>query len=157
MGIRHVSPRRGEFLVLKQCVSAIGAALIVGEACAVGDGSIVIQRELQPRVAFRQTMVPDPNPISVNPNVSAQVNHQLRGLELSDGDFAHVISGQRLGHSDLGESDLPGLDGITSSQGARLPGISAGRAGSAGNGISSQVNRSVQRGLAPLQKLTGGR
>lgn len=143
--------------MLKQCVLSIGAALIAVEAFATGDGSIVIQRELQPRVAFRQTMVPDPHPVAVNPNVSAQVSHQLRGMELSDGDFAHVVSGQRLGNANLADGDLPGLDGISSSQGARLPGISAGRAGSAGNRISSQVNRSVQRGLAPLQKLTGDR
>lgn len=142
---------------MKQCVLAIGVALIAAETFAAGDGSIVIQRELQPRVAFRQTMVPDPNPVAVNPNVSSQVNAQLRGLELSDGDFAHIVSGQRLGNGNLADGDLPGLDSISSSKGARLPGISAGRAGSSGNGISSQVNRSVQRGLAPLQKLTGDR
>ena len=140
--------------MLKQCVLAMGAALIAVEACAAGDGSIVIQREVQPRVAFRQTLVPDPNPIAVNPNVSSQVSHQLRGLELSDGDFAHVISGQRLGNSIPVDGGLPGMP---TSEGARLPGLAAGRAGASGGGISGQVNRSVQRGLAPLQNLTGGR
>lgn len=143
--------------MLKQFVLGLGVAIIAGEAFAAGDGTIVIQRELQPRVAFRQTMVPDPHPIAVNPNVSSQVNNQLSGLELSDGDFAHITSGQRLGHASLAGGDLPGLDGIPSTS-TRLPGMSAGRAGSSGgNSISSQVNRSVQRGLAPLQNLTGGR
>ncbi len=140
--------------MLKQCIFAMGAVLIAVEACAAGDGSIVIQREVQPRVAFRQTLVPDPNPIAVNPNVSSQVRHQLRGLELSDGDFAHVISGQRLGNSIPLDGGLPG---IPASEGPRLPGVAAGRAGASGGGISGQVNRSVQRGLAPLQNLTGGR
>lgn len=142
--------------MLKQCVLAMGAVLIAVEACAAGDGSIVIQREVQPRVAFRQTLVPDPNPIAVNPNVSSQVSHQLRGLELNDGDFAHIISGQRLGNSIPVPVD-GGLPGIPTSESARLPGLAAGRAGASGGGISDQVNRSVQRGLAPLQNLTGGR
>lgn len=141
--------------MLRQGVLAIGALLIAADLCAA-DGTIVIQRELQPRVAFRPTMVPDPNPVSVNPNVSAQINQQLRGMELDDSDFAHVTSGQRLGNSPLAEGQLPGLEGAASSgpSSARLPGVSAGRTG---NGISGQVNRSVQRGLAPLQKLSGGR
>lgn len=141
--------------MLKQCVLTIGALIIATDLCA-GDGTIVIQREVQPRVAVRPTMVPDPNPVSVNPNVSAQVNRQLRGLELDDGDFAHITSGNRLGGSALAEGQLPGIDS-SASHGARLPGLSSGKGASGGNNISSQVNRSVQRGLAPLQNLSGGR
>lgn len=140
--------------MLNQYALVIGAALIAGEAWAAGDGSIVIQRELQPRVAFRQTMVPDPNPVAVNPNVSSQVNRQLRGLELSDGDFAHVTTGQVLGNSRPLDGDPHSMP---SPPNARLTALSAGKAGASGNGISAQVNRSVQRGLAPLQNLTGGR
>lgn len=132
------------------------SALFIAEAHAGGDGTIVIQREVQPRVAFRATMVPDPNPIAVNPNVSAQVKQQLRGLELDDSDFAHITSGQRLGNPGMPDGAGGGLDSNLS-QGARLPGIAAGRAGASGNRISGQVNRSVQRGLAPLQNLSGGR
>lgn len=151
--MKDALPGREEIQVLKQYVLIIGALIIVNDAWA-GDGTIVIQREVQPRVAFRPTMVPDPHPVSVNPNVSSQVNHQMRGLELNDSDFAHVTSGQRLNGTNLAEGHLPGLE---SPAGARLPGLSAGRASSGGNSISSQVNRSVQKGLAPLQNLTGGR
>ena len=138
-----------------KCLIVIGTALIAGEAFAAGDGRIVIQRELQPRVAFRQTMVPDPNPVAVNPNVSSQVNHLVRGLELTDGEFAQVVSGQHGLHGNLAAGDLPGL-GSVQSPNARLPGLASGRAGAAGGGIAGQVNRSVQRGLSPLQNLTGG-
>ncbi|MBD4432964.1 hypothetical protein GUG90_17660, partial [Xanthomonas citri pv. citri] len=38
------------------------------------DGTIVVQRQVQPRVAYRPSMVPDPHPTVVDTNVSAEVN-----------------------------------------------------------------------------------
>lgn len=65
------------------------------------DGTIVVQRQVQPRVAYRPSMVPDPHPTVVDTNVSAEVNALANGAasgntvsrELGDADFAIVTSG----------------------------------------------------------------
>ena len=43
------------------------------------DGTIVVQRQVQPRVAYRPSMVPDPHPTVVDTNVSAEVNALANG------------------------------------------------------------------------------
>lgn len=81
------------------------------------DGTIVVQRQVQPRVAYRPSMVPDPHPTVVDTNVSAEVNALANGAasgntvsrELGDADFAIVTSGSGIRSMILTGSALPGF------------------------------------------------
>ncbi|GLU36744.1 hypothetical protein [Pseudomonas sp. NBRC 100443] len=119
-----------------------------------GDGTIVIQRTVQPRVATRPTMVPDPNPITVNPNISPQINRQVGNAELDDAEFARVTSGSSLSQRILPGGNLVGMDNGAN---RTLQSGSLGGGGGSGAGISNSVNRTVQQGLSPLRMLTGDR
>lgn len=121
------------------------------------DGIIVLTREVQPRIATRPTLVPDPNPNTANANPSQTVDRAVSTLELSDSDFAKVTSGSGLQRQMLPNGQLPGLGSTGPSTAQGLPGMSAGRSGNAGSGISNQVNRTLQQGLAPLKMLSGAR
>ncbi|MDR0208812.1 MAG: hypothetical protein LBJ33_06545 [Pseudomonas putida] len=116
------------------------------------NGIIVITRDVQPRMAIRAPVAPDPNPTTANANPSAHILRQTN--ELSDGDFASITSGT--GISSLITQQTTNLGGAISNQN-QLPNMAAGRGTGSGNGISNMVNSSVQRGLAPLQILTGGK
>lgn len=116
------------------------------------NGIIVITRDVQPRMAIRAPLAPDPNPTTANANPSAYILKQTN--ELSDGDFANITSGT--GISSLVNQQTNNLGGAIGNQN-QLPNMAAGRGTGAGNGISNMVNSSVQRGLAPLQILTGGK
>ncbi|MGN8250419.1 hypothetical protein [Pseudomonas sp. SMV7] len=114
-------------------------------------GIIIITRDVQTRNATVPPLIPDPSPITVNANPSAQVLRQTN--ELSDGDFAGISSGA--GISNLVTQQTNQLGGNLGNQ-TQLPNLSGGRGTGSGNGIANMVNSSVQRGLAPLQILTGG-
>ena len=133
-------------LLLVGC--ALGSALPVH----ADNGIIVITRDVQPRMAIRAPLAPDPNPTTANANPSAQVLKQTN--ELSDGDFASITSGT--GISSLVTQQTDNLGGHIGNQ-TQLANQAAGRGTGSGNGISNMVNSSVQRGLAPLQILTGGK
>nr|WP_277818040.1 hypothetical protein [Pseudomonas putida] len=135
-------------LLLVSCVLGASMALPIQAA----DGIIVITRDVQPRMAIRAPLAPDPNPTTANANPSAYVLKQ--STELSDGDFANITSGT--GISSLITQQTDNLGGNISNQN-QLPNLAAGRGTGSGNGISNMVNSSVQRGLAPLQILTGGK
>lgn len=119
-----------------------------------GDGTIVLQRQVQPRVATRPTDIPDPNPITVNPNISDQVVRQTSNAELSDSDFAGVTSGSTLERHILPGGTLVGMDNGSNQS---LNNGSLGGGMGSGGGISNSVNRTVQQGLSPLRMLTGDR
>lgn len=116
------------------------------------NGIVVITRDVQPRMAIRTPLAPDPNPTTANTNPSAYVLKATN--ELSDGDFAGITSGT--GISSLVTQQTSNLGGAIGNQ-TQLPNMAAGRGTGSGNGISNMVNSSVQRGLAPLQILTGGK
>ena len=132
-------------------LACMAATAIVPVANA-GDGTIVLQRDVQPRVATRPTMVPDPNPITVNPNISAQVRQQTG--ELSDSEFASVTSGSSLQQRIVPNGTLVGMDKGSNQS---LQSNPLGSNGGAGGGIANSVNRTVQQGLSPLRMLTGDR
>ncbi|MFK0310619.1 hypothetical protein ACIQUF_05180 [Pseudomonas sp. NPDC090233] len=135
-------------LLLVSCALSTGLTL----SAQAADGIIVITRDVQPRMAIRAPLAPDPNPTTANANPSAYVIKQTN--ELSDGDFANITSGT--GISSLITQQTDNLGGNISNQN-QLPNMAAGRGTGSGNGISNMVNSSVQRGLAPLQILTGGK
>ncbi|HDS1683579.1 TPA: hypothetical protein QEM39_005211 [Pseudomonas putida] len=138
---------RGIFsLLLVGC--ALGSALPV----QADNGIIVITRDVQPRMAIRAPLAPDPNPTTANANPSAYVIKQTN--ELSDGDFASITSGT--GISSLITQQTDNLGGAIGNQ-TQLANQAAGRGTGSGSGIANMVNSSVQRGLAPLQILTGGK
>ncbi|MGZ7457446.1 hypothetical protein ACXPVS_11745 [Pseudomonas sp. Ma2-10] len=116
------------------------------------NGIIIIKRDVQPRMATRAPMIPDPSPTTANANPSKHI--LSRTNELSDGDFANVSSGAGITRLvDQGSNNLGG--NITNqSQLANLP---AGRSGNSGNGIANMVNSSVQQGLGALKVMTGDR
>jgi hypothetical protein len=116
------------------------------------NGIIIITRDVQTRNAVIPPMIPDPTPTTVNANPSAQILRQTH--ELSDGDFASISSGA--GISALVNQQTNNLGGNLTNQ-TQLPNLAGGRGSGSGNGISNMVNSSVQRGLAPLQILTGGK
>ncbi|OFS71909.1 hypothetical protein HMPREF3173_16295 [Pseudomonas sp. HMSC08G10] len=116
------------------------------------NGIIVITRDVQPRMAIRAPVAPDPNPTTANANPSAHILRQTN--ELSDGDFASITSGT--GISSMVTQQTTNLGGAIGNQN-QLPNMASGRGTGSGNGISNMVNSSVQRGLAPLQILTGGK
>ncbi|MCY1282740.1 hypothetical protein D9M68_255910 [compost metagenome] len=141
-------------------VATLALALPVSPAHGE-DGNIVISRTLQPRVATRPTMVPDPHPMQVNANTAPQVSQVLLDTgvrELQDDDFARITSGSAVQPAVAG-----GLDGVHNriSEGANttanLGGNIAGHGGGLGGRIANSVDNSLQRGLAPLQVLGGGR
>lgn len=136
-------------LVLVGCVSTTLYCLPV---LAAGDGTIVLERTVQPHVATRPVMRPDPNPTTVNTNVSSRVTGALDNGELSDGDFASVTSGATINHLIMPSGNLRGLNQVERG----LPGLDAGHAGSSTGGIAGTVTNAVSQGLAPLQMLTGG-
>ena len=116
------------------------------------NGIIVITRDVQTRNAVVPPLRPDPNPTTVNANPSAHILKQTN--ELSDGDFANISSGA--GISTLITQQTNNLGGNLNNQ-SQLPNLAGGRGTGSGNGISNMVNSSLQRGLAPLQILTGGK
>lgn len=130
-------------------------AIVSLPAQAEKDGRILITRDVQPRIAYRAPLVPDPNPVTVNANPSG---HVLRATgELSDGDFANISSGS--GISGLVTQQTNNLGGMMGNQ-TQLPNMAGGRSSGGGNGISNMVNSSVQQGLGALKVLnnmnTGG-
>ncbi|AYG45269.1 hypothetical protein DV532_13590 [Pseudomonas sp. Leaf58] len=132
-------------LLLVGCV--LGSLSLTAQA---DKGIIIITRDVQTRNATVPPLIPDPNPTTVNANPSAHVLKQTN--ELSDGDFANISSGA--GISNLITQQTNNLGGNLNQ--TQLPNLSGGRGTGSGNGISNMVNSSVQRGLAPLQILTGG-
>ncbi len=139
---------------------SIYSLLLIG--CALGssvslpvladNGIIVITRDVQPRMATRPPMIPDPNPTTVNANPSQQILRQTN--ELSDGDFAGVTSGT--GISGLITQGTNNLGGNITNQ-TQLSNLPGGRSGNSGSGIANMVNSSVQRGLGALNIMTGDR
>ncbi|MNZ62428.1 hypothetical protein D3C78_805490 [compost metagenome] len=134
-------------------LSGIGGAIPAYAA----DGIIVITRDVQPRVATRPALVPDPNPRTVNANPSSTVIKATNSFELSDADFAGITSGSSLQRQMLPNGQLPGLSNSSQASSHGLPGMRAGQGGGAGSNVSNQINRSLQQGLAPLKILTGDR
>jgi len=134
-------------LLLAGCV--LGTLSLTAQA---ENGIIIITRDVQTRNATVPPLIPDPNPTTVNANPSAHILKQTN--ELSDGDFANISSGA--GISALITQQTNNLGGNLNDQ-TQLPNLAGGRGTGSGNGISNMVNSSVQRGLAPLQILTGGK
>lgn len=141
-------PDKGLYhLLLLGCV--LGSLSLTAQA---DNGIIVITRDVQTRNAMIPPLRPDPTPTTANANPSAHILKQTS--ELSDGDFANISSGA--GISTLITQQTNNLGGNLNNQ-TQLPNLAGGRGTGAGNGISNMVNSSVQRGLAPLQILTGGK
>lgn len=119
--------------------------------CAYAEeGDIVISRQVQPRVATTSPLVPDPSPRVVNPG-----SHALGvGGELNDGDFSRVSSGRTITERVISDHVINGAI-------RALPSQTLERSGASNSGVSrqgdvaTQVNRSVQQGLRPLQILGG--
>jgi hypothetical protein len=134
--------------------------LLIG--CALGssvclpvqadNGIIIIKRDVQPRMATRAPLIPDPSPTTANANPSKYILRQPN--ELSDGDFANVASGS--GVTRLVAQGTNSMGGNIANQ-TQLSNLPAGRSGNAGNGISNMVNSSVQQGLGALKVITGDR
>lgn len=135
------------YLLLMSCV--LGSLSLTAQA---DNGIIVITRDVQTRNAVVPPLRPDPNPTTANANPSAHILKQTS--ELSDGDFANISSGA--GISTLITQQTNNLGGNLNNQ-AQLPNLAGGRGTGSGSGISNMVNSSLQRGLAPLQILTGGK
>jgi hypothetical protein len=132
----------------------IGCALCSSVSLTVqaDNGIIVIKRDVQPRMATRPPVAPDPNPTTVNANPSQHILNQTS--ELSDGDFASVASGA--GISRLVSQNTNNLGGNISNQN-QLSNLPGGHSGNSGNGIANMVNSSVQQGMGALKIITGDR
>lgn len=150
-------------LLIQLPVCLAGLALGVAAQLPVhgAEGDIILSRQVQPRAAARQELVPDPNPQVVNPRRDVLLERALEsGLaptEITDRDFAGITSGSRFsgafGVIPAGVSashPAPAGGGAAGFNPARHAGGTAGRAG-------GQVNRSIQQGLRPLQILGGGK
>jgi hypothetical protein len=116
------------------------------------NGIIIIKRDVQPRMATRAPVMPDPSPTIANANPSKQVLRQTN--ELSDGDFSSVASGA--GISRLVTQNTNNLGGNITNQ-TQLSNLPAGRSGNSGNGIANMVNSNIQQGLGALRVVTGDR
>lgn len=138
----------------------IYSLLLIG--CALGssvclpvqadNGIIIIKRDVQPRMATRAPLMPDPSPTTANANPSKHILSQTN--ELTDGDFAGVASGA--GISRMVTQNTNNLGGNIGNQ-TQLSNLPAGRSGNSGNGIANMVNSSVQQGLGALKVITGDR
>ncbi|MEB0040625.1 MULTISPECIES: hypothetical protein [unclassified Pseudomonas] len=134
-------------LLMMGCVSSTFMHL----SAFAGNGEIVLERTVQPHVATRPVMRPDPNPTTVSANPSSQILGAVGSSELSDGDFASVSSGATITHLMMPGGSLRGTDAL----GRGLPGLNAGHSGGSTGGIGGQVTSAVQQGLAPLRMMTG--
>ncbi|WP_237882131.1 hypothetical protein [Pseudomonas sp. PGPR40] len=136
------------------CLLLIGCALgsSVSLPVQADNGIIIIKRDVQPRMATRAPVMPDPSPTTANANPSRQVLRQTN--ELSDGDFASVASGA--GISGLVTQNTNNLGGNITNQ-TQLSNLPAGRSGNSGNGIANMVNSNIQRGMGALKVVTGDR
>ncbi|MCM2329895.1 hypothetical protein SAMN05216229_106213 [Geopseudomonas sagittaria] len=150
---RNASRISRSALLATLVLSSLGAAIPAYAA----DGIIVITRDVQPRIATRPALVPDPDPRTVNANPSSTVIRATSSYELTDADFAGVTSGSSLQRQMLPGGQLPGLGNSSQASAHGLPGMRAGQGGGAGSSVSNQINRSLQQGLAPLKILTGDR
>lgn len=144
------------------CFSGLVICVLTQLPAEAAGGDIIISREVKPRAAARQELVPDPNPQLVNPNNAHQVNRALGvrsgAVEVSDSDFANIVSSSALANGlyiFTGPGD-PAAGAAATRSGGGASGIhsSAGATGAASR-VSGQVNRSVQQGLRPLQNLKG--
>lgn len=128
-------------------------------AAFAADGNIVLSRQVQPRIATRQAMVPDPNPRVVSPSPNRIIGDTLLGgtsgnNELNDHDFAGVSSGLALPrHLNNAHYNAPALGNALPAQSSSGAGASQG--GGMASSVAGQVNRSVQQGLRPLQIIGG--
>ncbi|MBO3275478.1 hypothetical protein [Pseudomonas schmalbachii] len=143
-------------VVLCIALAGVASAPLYSTAEAAGDGTIVLHRQVQPRVATSPVMVPDPNPTTVNPNRSEMVIRMTNSTELTDNDFAGITSGAGIERHVLPGGNIPGLNNNTNNQNLQQTIVGGGSSGRAGSGIANTVNNSIQRGLAPLGILTGG-
>ncbi|MFA5678823.1 MAG: hypothetical protein WC953_10530 [Pseudomonas sp.] len=144
------------------CAAGLIICLITQLQAQAADGDIIISREVQPRAAARQELVPDPNPQVANPDHSARVNRAVQGARLSElsvSDFAGVSSGSSLANGlhifaqpVQPGSQAPGRGGVGVMGSA---GNAAGRATGGVSRVGGSVNRSVSQGLRPLQNLQG--
>lgn len=136
------------------CLLLIGCALgsSVSLPVQADNGIIIIKRDVQPRMATRAPVMPDPSPTTANANPSKQVLRQTN--ELSDGDFAGVATGA--GISGLVTQNTNNLGGNITNQ-TQLSNLPAGRSGNSGNGIANMVNSNIQQGLGALKVITGDR
>ncbi|MEJ6655107.1 MAG: hypothetical protein QNL70_03760 [Pseudomonas sp.] len=148
-------------LMIQVLLCLAGLALCIATQLPVhgADGDIIISRQVQPRAAARQELVPDPNPLVANPRRDAMLNQALdAGLaptEMSDRDFAGISSGSRISNT---FSNLPLGAGPANPvpTGGGAAGLNpAGHGGGAAGNAGGQVNRSIQQGLRPLQILGG--
>lgn len=140
-------------------IALLAGAAAVSSAFAA-DGDIIISRDVQTRIATRKELTPDPNPQLVNPKPNAVIDTGLRGNrlvgELDDSEFAAVSTGTRL-TTQLLSTQLPSAN-QSPALNAQHPGVSGhnpvGHSGGGALGnVDSQINRSVQQGLRPLQIL----
>lgn len=149
------------FTQLLVCFAGLLICVLTQLQAQAGGGDIIISREVQPRAATRQALVPDPNALVANPNHSARIRHAVgaggMSTEVSDGEFAGVTTGVHLGSGvqvftpagdTAGGAPMHGHDG----QGVASRAGGTGGLGATGR-IGSTVNRSVQQGLRPLQNL----
>lgn len=150
-------------LMFQILICLAGLALCVATQLPVhgADGDIIISRQVQPRAAARQELVPDPNPLVVNPRRDAMLNQALdAGLaptEMSDRDFAGISSGSRFTNA-FGVLPLGTSTANPAPTGGGAAGLNpAGHGGGAAGRAGGQVNRSIQQGLRPLQTLGGGK
>ena len=143
------------------CLTGLAICVATQLQALAGGGDIIISRDVQPRAATRQELVPDPNPQLVNPNNDPLINRAVRGgqapMELSDRDFAGVNTGTSLasGVQIFAQPvDQPAGNHLPGRAGLGVTGSSSvGGATGAANRVGSDVNRSVQQGLRPLQNL----
>ncbi len=136
------------------------ATVLVSQPATAANGDIIISRDVQPRSATRQALMPDPNPQLVNPKPNNAINMGLRGNraagELNDSEFAAVHSGTQLTSQLLGnQTPLALQPSVGAAQQAGFTGPNPiGHSGNSALGnVNGQVNRSVQQGLRPLQIL----
>ncbi len=123
------------------------------------DGDIIISRDVQLRSATRQPLVPDPSPRVVNPRQDELLQRSLESglatVELSDKDFGQVTSGVTFITSKSAISSIGQT--VNRSAGAThhaVGGVSrVGHSGGSAGRAGSQVGRSIQQGLRPLQLL----
>lgn len=154
----HLSSLASQLLV---CLTGLSICVATQLQAQAAGGDIIISRDVKPRAAARQELVPDPNPHRVNPNQDPLINRAVSGgqapLEISDRDFAGVTTGTSLTHG-VHIFAQP----VDQSTGTPMPGraglgvtgnSSVGRATGATSRVGSEVNRSVQQGMRPLQNL----
>lgn len=151
---------------MKYSLPATLALLLISPVTCIaepeqGVGTIIIIREVAPRIAYRDPVTPSRNVVSVDTFPMTNFENSVRGLtgavELSDGDYAAVNSGNTLSGSLYASPIFDGTKQVTSLGPLATGKVGGGIGASHGGGIATPVLNATSQLAQQLSGMAGGK